>query len=153
MLGSCWSWSGYARWYCKVSYRKVYVLWVMTPWLLVNSYRRFEGGYFLFSPRRVHIMKLEAARSKCRWLFTCWHVVISHITTAVSTTNTAAFCTMAGVYRVRLVSQFASMSRYKVIRSGRDSSFSTVKVRRSIPDVAEVFRIPYSLLAPMLKKE
>jgi len=87
---------------------------------------------------------------------------------------------MAGVYLVRLVSQFISVSRYKVIPSGRDSSFGTVEVRGLNPDVAEVYRYPsrpapeahpafcplgtgvsgrdvvlttHSLLAPMLKKE
>lgn len=44
---------------------------------------------------------------------------------------------MAGVYRDRFVSQLTSVSRYKAIRSGRDSSVGTVTVR----DVGEVFLI------------
>jgi hypothetical protein len=48
---------------------------------------------------------------------------------------------MAGVNRVRLVSHLTILLRYKVIRSGRDSSVGTVKVRGSNPDVCEVFLI------------
>ena len=48
---------------------------------------------------------------------------------------------MTDVNRVRLMSHLTSLFRYKVIRSGRDSSVGTVKVRGSNPDVGEVFLI------------